>query len=290
MTYDRQQVSQYFDAFGEREWQRLETTLQGRSNHAVHKHLLRGYVQPGCDLLDVGSGPGRFAIDAVTMGARVTLADISQVQLDLAQRRLAEQAMLDKVGGFHVADVIDLSMFRDASFDLVVAFGGVISYTRDRYDAALREIARVLRPGGAALVSVMSLHGVMRLIGPLDAPNVLESIDQHLDWSAMLAGADTMLTRAGSTEFHQPLVLFTSNGLRSALTDAGLVVERIACANPLFPQFMRVPKMEASALASDRLIELEVAVCEQPGLADAGGHLIAAARRRSANDQNGALR
>lgn len=279
MTYDPRRVTRYFDAFGEREWQRLEATLQGRSNYAVHRHLLRKYVLPRCDLLDVGSGPGRFAIDAITMGARVTLADISPVQIDLARRQLAERGMVDHVAGFHVADVLDLSAFGDASFDVVVAFGGVVSYTRDRYGDALREIARVLRPGGAALVSVMSLYGAMRLIGPLDAATVLETIDDHLDWNDMLDGADTLLTHPGSSEFHQPLALFTSSGLRSSLSDAGFAVERIACANPLFPQFMNVPNTAASVLASERLVELEVALCEMPGLVDAGGHLIGIGRR-----------
>jgi hypothetical protein len=97
---------------------------------------------------------------------------------------------------------------------------------------------------------------------------------------------DTLFTHAGSSEFHQSLVLFTSSGLKRAVAGAGLQVERVACANPLFTQFMKMPQTEASSLASDRLIELEVAVCEQPGLADAGGHLIAAGRR----PQNGALK
>ncbi len=279
MTYDPQGVRRFFDASGEREWQRLEATLQGRSSHVVHRHILADFVQPGFRLLDAGSGPGRFAIDAVKMGARVTLADISNVQLELARKQLSESGLLDHVDGFHVADVLDLSAFEDASFDVVLAFGGVLSYTRDRYDAALRELVRVVRPGGAVLVSVMSVYGIMRLTGPLDAAKVLESVDEHLDWQSLLDGSDTVLTRAGSVEFHQPLVLFTSNGLRRAMTDAGLRVERVASANPLLTEYMKVPQMEASALASERLVQLEVAACEHPGLVDAGGHLIVAARR-----------
>jgi SAM-dependent methyltransferase len=279
MTYDALGVRRFFDATGEREWQRLEATLQGRSSHAVHRHILAGFVQPGCRLLDVGSGPGRFAIDAVSMGARVTLADISNVQLELARKQLSDRELLDRVDGFHVADVLDLSMFDDASFDIVLAFGGVLSYTRDRHEAALRELVRVVRPGGAVLVSVMSVFGVMRLIGPLDAAKVLESADEHLDWQGVVDGSDTLLTRAGSVEFHQPLVLFTSSGVRRAMTDAGLLVERVASANPLITEYMKVPQLEASTQASERIVELEVAACEVPGLVDAGGHLIVAGRR-----------
>jgi len=42
---------------------------------------------------------------------------------------------------------------------------------------------------------------------------------------------------------------------------------------------MNLPKIAASTVASDRLVELEVALCEETGLVDAGGHLIAVGRR-----------
>jgi 2-polyprenyl-3-methyl-5-hydroxy-6-metoxy-1,4-benzoquinol methylase len=277
--YDQQSVRRYFDAFGEREWQRLEATFQGRSNYAVHRHLLEQHVSAGSRVLDVGSGPGRFAIDLATLGARVTLVDLSHVQLDLARQRLAERQMLDCVETFQRADVLDLSAFADSTFDAVVCFGGVLSYTREKYRAAISELARVVRPGGVVLVSVMSLYGAMRLLGPLDAAQVVESIDQHLDWQQVLGGADIVLTRAGSKEFHQPIALFTSRGLSAALTAEGLRIERLASANPIFTQYMKVPQIEASTAASDQLMALEVAACEQPGLVDAGGHLIAVARR-----------
>jgi len=279
VTYDAESVRGYFDAFGEREWQRLEMNFQGRSSYAVHRHILEDYVEADYHVLDVGSGPGRFAIDMALMGARVSLVDLSQVQLDIARQRLAERGLIERVESFQTGDVLDLHAFDDGAFDLVVCFGGVVSYTRQEYPRALIELARVVRPGGAVLLSVMSLHGTMRLLGPLDAANVVETIDQHLAWNEVVDGAGVTCTRVGSSEFHQPIALFTSNGLSEALENAGLRVERLASANPLFTQYMKMPQIEANPSASDRLIELEVAVCEHPGLVDAGGHLIAVARR-----------
>jgi ubiquinone/menaquinone biosynthesis C-methylase UbiE len=288
VTYDAQSVRGYFDAYGEREWQRLETSFQGRSSYAVHRRILEDYVEPGYRVLDIGSGPGRYAIDIATTGASVTLVDLSEVQLDIARRRLAERGLIDRVESFQTGDVLDLHAFDDATFDLVVCFGGVVSYTKEQHPAALLELARVVRPGGAVLLSVMSLHGTMRLIGPLDAASVIESIDHHLVWDEILSGADVTYTRAGSGEFHQPIALFTSIGLNAALENAGLRVERLASANPLFTQYMKLPQIEANPLVTERLIELEISVCEYPGLLDAGGHLIAVARRPS--DQKGALK
>jgi len=281
VTYDAQAVRGYFDAYGEREWQRLEATFQGRSSYAVHRHLLDQYVRPGLRVLDIGSGPGRYAIDIAAMGARVTLVDLSEVQLEIARRRLGERQLLDRVESFRTGDVLDLDAFDDGAFDLVICFGGVVSYTKEQYPRALRELRRVVRPEGAVLVSVMSLHGTMRLIGPLDAAKVIETIDQHLEWSEVVGGAGVTCTRVGSAEFHQPIALFTSAGLTSALEEAGLRVERLASANPLFTQYMKLPQIEASPVAAERLIQLEVAACESPGLLDAGGHLIAVGRAGS---------
>jgi hypothetical protein len=42
-----------------------------------------------------------------------------------------------------------------------------------------------------------------------------------------------------------------------------------------------VPKIAANAPAADALRQLEVALCDHPGLVDAGGHLLAVARRAS---------
>ena len=279
MTYDAAATRAHFDKFADREWDRLERTLQGRVKYAIHRRVLDAHIRPGMRVLDVGSGPGRFAIDVARLGARVTLVDLSDVQLELARTRLTEAGVMDLVDGFHRMDVLDMTSLEASSFDAVVCYGGAISYTKERHLDALRQLARVARPGAPVLVSVMSLLGALRLIGPLDAASVLETWVQHLDLDAVRAGADIICTVPTSNEFHRPLVLFTAAGLRSAMKAAGLVVETIAASDPLVPEYLQIPKITASPDASAALIALEVALCERPGLADAGGHIIAVARR-----------
>jgi len=279
MSYDAAAVRAFFDGFAEREWSRLDATPQGRTNYAIHLRALTRHIQPGMRVLDMGSGPGRFAIDIARAGCEVALADISPVQLGLARRRLEDEGLLERATGFHQLDVTDLHGLDTAAYDIVVCFGGVISYTRERYAAGLRELARVVRPGGLVLVSVMSLHGTLRLAGPLDAVGFLARLDEHIDRSAILAGENIVFTRPGSAELHQPLALFTAEGLRRAMADAQLVVEQMASSNPLIAQFQRVPQIADSAEATAVLRELELAACEVPGLLDTGSHLIAVARR-----------
>jgi ubiquinone/menaquinone biosynthesis C-methylase UbiE len=279
MSYDTQGLQRYFDGFGEKEWERLERTLQGRNNYAVHKRFLDHHIRPGMRVLDIGSGPGRFAIDMVSVGAKVTVADLSQVQLDLARKRLADRGLDGHIESFRQLDVVDLEGIEDGSFDAVVCYGGVLSYTREHHVNGIGELARVVRPGGVILTSVMSLYGTLRLVGPLDAAKVQEMVATHMDWQAVLDGASVVYTRLDSTEFHQPIALFTSVGFREALQRAGLEVESLASANPIVPTYQALPNFEANPAAERTLRELEVAVCDYPGLVDAGGHLLAVARR-----------
>ncbi len=281
MLYDPQGVRSYFDQQVTREWERLERSLPGRIKYAIHRHFLDKYVTAGARVLDAGCGPGRFALDLARSGASLTLVDLSPAQLEQARQNLAAAGLLEQVQGFHCLDVVDLHALPAASFDVVVAYGAVVSYTMDRYPAAFQELARVTKPGGRLLVSVSSLYGMFHLLGTLDASDFLETANRHLDWPALLAGEAVVYTRPGSPEFHQPMVLFSSAGLRHALAQAGFQVVEMVAAAPFLPEGTQVPRIAASEEAVAALMELELALCSQPGLVDTGTHLLAVAAKQA---------
>jgi SAM-dependent methyltransferase len=193
--------------------------------------------------------------------------------------------------------MLDLHLLPEAGFDAVVCYGAALCYTYNRYPQALHELIRLLKPGGRLLISVDSLYGTLRLIGPFDALSFIESPDAHFDWRGILdedrledqaslgikekTQPGVFLSKPGSPEFHQPLVFFTSRGLKQSLEQAELQVIEMASANPLVADGNQMPKVTSSPQACQALLELEVAVCNQPGLLDAGEHLIAVAAKRS---------
>ena len=231
----------------------------------------------GCLTSDVG--PGRFSIDIAKANAKVTLVDISEKQLELAETRLSEASLAQQVEGYYRLDVTSLSPFDDETFDLTVCYGSVVSYVREHYPSALAELARVTRVGGTVLVSVTSLYGTMRLVGTLDAVSFADSVSDHIDWPALLGGKDVVMTKVDSREFHQPMALFSSKGLCSALEQAGLELIELATSNPTVAMGCRIPNVSESAAAEASLTQLEIALCQKPGLIDSGEHLIAAASR-----------
>ncbi|MEV4577930.1 methyltransferase domain-containing protein [Nonomuraea jabiensis] len=115
-------------------------------------------VGPGVRLLDLGCGGGRHAFEALRRGADVIAFDMDQAELDGVA---AMFAAMDKAGEVppgasgQIVQGTALDMpFEDGSFDRVIA-AEVLEHIPDDM-AAMRELFRVLKPGGTAAVTVPS--------------------------------------------------------------------------------------------------------------------------------------
>ncbi len=77
------QIEQYYDDSPQREWERLE---RHRTEFAVASRVLTDTLPaPPASLLDVGGGPGRYALMLAEYGYLVTLLDLSQKNLAFAR-------------------------------------------------------------------------------------------------------------------------------------------------------------------------------------------------------------
>jgi demethylmenaquinone methyltransferase / 2-methoxy-6-polyprenyl-1,4-benzoquinol methylase len=95
-------------------------------------------VRSGDRVLDACCGTGDLALAAARAGGRVTGVDFSEAMLERAKRK---SSGVEWVSG----DVLALP-FEDVSFDAVTVGFGIRNVTD--LEAGLRELARVLRPGG----------------------------------------------------------------------------------------------------------------------------------------------
>jgi SAM-dependent methyltransferase len=100
----------------------------------------------GKRVLEVGCGLGTDGAQFARAGADYTGVDLTEAAVELARRNFEIQQL---PGTFRTADAEKLD-FPDESFDLIYSHG-VLHHTPDTAQA-VREVHRVLRPGGQAIV------------------------------------------------------------------------------------------------------------------------------------------
>ena len=105
----------------------------------------------GDDVLDIATGTGYLAFATYQAGARRVIGtDFSEEMIEAARKKAPKHG---KNVIFQIADALNLP-FPDGSFDACTVSFGLRNMTD--YDAALREMRRVLRPGGTAILLEMT--------------------------------------------------------------------------------------------------------------------------------------
>jgi SAM-dependent methyltransferase len=140
--------------------EQLTLPLQGAALDAAN-------VTAGTRLLDVGCGTGLLALLASLRGAKVAALDASAALLAIARERLPGADLRE--------GDLEALPFKDAGFDSVTAVNSLF-YAADM-DAAMRELRRVVRPGGRVVISAWGppercefLAAALSAVGPLMPP------------------------------------------------------------------------------------------------------------------------
>jgi SAM-dependent methyltransferase len=269
-------IRDFFDEFAEQEWERLARDPAGRASLEIHRRFLARFVRPGDRVLEVGAGPGRFTIELVRAGASVVTTDVSPVQLELNAHYVAQAGAESGVEQRRLLDVRDAaSQFGPGAFDLVVAFGGPLSYVFEDAESAMRGLFAIVRPGREVVASVMSALGAWR--------HFFEGVHeegQALGHELMDQALATGDLRVAQPEGHTAQ-MYRWSQLRDLIECAG--GEVIAASASNWASLAHEPTVEAVAADAHRwsvFLDQEERACAEPGALDGGTHLLFAARAR----------
>ena len=128
----------------------------------VFHELLANAVSSGSHWLDLGCGSGVLTKDLLSLGAAVVAIDGSPAMISEAQNSMMEPGMRVT---WLVNDVHSIPQLPDQSFDGVLC-SSVIEYLERPHDA-LREIARLLKPGGKLIFSAPPKWALVRIVQKL---------------------------------------------------------------------------------------------------------------------------
>jgi len=271
--YNAKWVADYFDEFGEREWERLTKTPGDVIKLHVHSHYLQKLIRPGMKVLDIGAGAGRFTQILVDLGAKVTVADISPEQLNLNVKYARDFGFDHGVTNRILCDLRDLWQIQSSFFDAVVCYGGPISYLFNQREKGTKELLRVAKPAAPILLSVMSLWGSAHehLDGVLELPP---------DENRLVLETGDLCPSTMSSSLHH-FHMFRSAELRSFLEECGANILEMSASNCLSTVWKdRLPDARKEPAKWKELLRMEVEACREPGALDMGSHIIAVIQRR----------
>ena len=152
-------VQAFYDRNSEAEWARLD---RHRTEFAVTLRVLSEFLpKPPASVLDIGGGPGRYAIALASQGYAVTLVDISEVSLALAQEKArAAGVALEQV---LCADALDLSAIPSATYSSVLLMGPLYHLlTEEARFQAVKEALRVLKHNGLIFAAFITRFAPFR--------------------------------------------------------------------------------------------------------------------------------
>ncbi|MDH7516609.1 MAG: class I SAM-dependent methyltransferase [Bacteroidota bacterium] len=170
-------------------------------NEGTFLEILKHYARGDADALEIGCGGGRITREAAPLVRTLVATDVSRGMLALARRALRDRPNVV----FARTDGFTLEKFTDASFDLVFSHDVFVHFSSLQTYPYLREIRRVLRQGGVALLSFYSFTAQFAVFRDL-------ALEYH---------------SARKIPLHMRIHFVTEEMLRAMATDAGLQVEKI---------------------------------------------------------------
>ncbi|MGC9326442.1 MAG: class I SAM-dependent methyltransferase [Candidatus Hinthialibacter sp.] len=149
-------VADYYNQNPELEWTRLTASPYRRIEYEVVRFFLDKHLPPQGAILDLGGGPGRYALALAKRRYQVTLLDLSEANIRFAEEKRKTAGLDRRRLSCQTGDALDLRRFQNEHFDAALCMGPLyhLLSPAERLQC-LRECRRVLKPRAPLFVTVL---------------------------------------------------------------------------------------------------------------------------------------
>ena len=189
MTDDKSAaVKAYYDENALKEWNRLS---EHPFEFVLTAYMMEKHIRAGDRILDIGGGPGRYAVHFAKMGCEVTLVDLSEGNIALAKEKCAEAGVSVQMYAHNALTLDELHL---GEFDHVFLMGPLyhLPDLNDRR-TAVSQALKCLKVGGLLYTSfILDFSGFIQDMknGPGLLPEDLKSPISRRLQESVLHGID----------------------------------------------------------------------------------------------------
>lgn len=113
---------------------------------------LADHIEEGQKVVDLGCGTGALTLRAAGKGAKVKGIDVNPQMLEIARKRASETGLTERIDLCEMG-VVELNGEQSENYDAVTAGLCFSELSEDELHYTLKEVARILMPGGLLLIA-----------------------------------------------------------------------------------------------------------------------------------------
>jgi len=145
----RQTIAEAYDAGVEEEYNRLTETPLREAEFQLITELLDEYIPNGSAIVDIGSGPGRYAEHLLKRNCKVGVVDLSSKSLKAFSDRMENSHCQSNIIFNQVSCATQLDWIADHSADAILLMGPLYHLIGEEHrTVALSHCNRILKRGG----------------------------------------------------------------------------------------------------------------------------------------------
>lgn len=116
------------------------------------------YLKKGDSILEVGAGTGKYSLHYASRGYKVTSIELIERNLNLLKEGITNDMDIEAYQG----DAIDLSRFKDNTFDVTLVLGPLYHlYEQEDINKAINEAVRVTKKDGIICIAYLTSDSIM---------------------------------------------------------------------------------------------------------------------------------